>query len=209
MQVYERSLETAELTVEEGRKAILGMALAMRWAHAAGLAHGDLKPGNVLLDREGVPKICGFGLGRAVNPNGEKGITPYTAPEIENYTKSTEEMDVFSFGCIVYKITEGQAPSDSIITLDLLLLGLPFEASDNNPYKELIKACTSEDPDERPSFDSIARELCSDLSDEEYAFVQKVRKAELSSYKHDDLSSIILRYANTIEEYDLPESAHK
>ncbi|MDA0835013.1 MAG: protein kinase [Planctomycetota bacterium] len=59
------------ISPHEAIRLAYGIASGLAAAHAHSVVHGDLKPANVLVSREGIPKILDFGLSRTVTPAGE------------------------------------------------------------------------------------------------------------------------------------------
>jgi tRNA A-37 threonylcarbamoyl transferase component Bud32 len=92
------------------------VAAALREAHAVGIVHRDIKPGNILLGANGTVKITDFGISRAkddvtVTKTGMIAGTPaYLAPEVAIGGDPGPESDVFSLGSTLYAACEGQPP---------------------------------------------------------------------------------------------------
>jgi TonB family protein len=101
----------------------LGEALA--YAHRQGVVHADLKPANVFLCDSGELKLLDFGLariGRALREDEdllEGVLTPaYASCERLEHRKASPQDDIYSFGCIVYRMLVGQRPFGSLSALD-------------------------------------------------------------------------------------------
>lgn len=105
----------AQRDVAELAKQIAGVA---HHAHQRGFIHRDIKPGNLLLDAEGVPHLSDFGL---VKWDSEETITrtheglgtpAYMSPEqaLGQSKQATVRSDVYSIGAVLYELLTGQPP---------------------------------------------------------------------------------------------------
>lgn len=131
--------------------------LAMGHARAKGLvAHGDIKPENLLVDSDGDLQVTDFGM--AVVVGGSRGIvggTPaYLAPEQWQGSAATEQSDLYSFGLVLSELCFGSSPLGGLDVRsrndDRFGLAIPT----SHPLRELIGILTSEEPARRGSMRS-------------------------------------------------------
>jgi len=133
--------------------------------HRAGLVHRDVKPSNILLEREsGRVKILDFGLARAAEGDDRltqtgavTGTLNYLAPEQARGTVDAR-CDLFSLGCVLYQAVTGRKPfdgADALAVLASLALDTPPAAAEIEPttppeLSGLIGELLAKDPTQRP-----------------------------------------------------------
>jgi serine/threonine protein kinase/tetratricopeptide (TPR) repeat protein len=116
--------ESHRLSSREKLLLMVKLCDAVRHAHQRGLIHRDLKPGNILVDETGQPKILDFGVARLTEDDADPtvqtsigqivGTLEYMSPEqvlgdpLEVDTRS----DVYSLGVILYELLSGRLPYD-------------------------------------------------------------------------------------------------
>ncbi|HYK29378.1 MAG TPA: protein kinase [Streptosporangiaceae bacterium] len=135
-------------------------AAGLQAAHAAGLVHRDVKPGNLLIDGRGVVKITDFGISHAVGSAPVTGTglvvgTPgYLAPERAAGAQATTASDIYALGMVAYECLTGSPPFTGTPvevalahrdrSLPPLPMSVPAEAAD------LVALMTAKDPADRP-----------------------------------------------------------
>lgn len=115
--------ETRDLTVEARLRLFLSVCDAVTYAHANLVAHRDLKPGNILVDQEGSPKLLDFGIARLVDTvvEGSEHVTrshgvltpAYASPEQILGRRAGVAADVYSLGVVLYELLTGRLPIDT------------------------------------------------------------------------------------------------
>lgn len=87
---------------------------ALAYAHERGIVHGDLKPANVFVTRNGPVRVLDFGAAYASWQPGEThlpGATPaYASPQVLEGQRPERRDDIFSFACVAYELLHGKHP---------------------------------------------------------------------------------------------------
>ncbi|MBP2146294.1 hypothetical protein J2129_001748 [Methanofollis sp. W23] len=98
---------------------VRGIAAGLAYAHARGVVHRDLKPGNILLAADATPKIADWGLGKVLG-EGDETVAPgyslhYAAPEQlapARFGHPDERTDLYQVGVVFYVLLTGTFPYD-------------------------------------------------------------------------------------------------
>jgi serine/threonine protein kinase len=114
--------DARKLPVSERLSLFLQVCSAVQYAHQRLIIHRDIKPGNILVTAEGVPKLLDFGIAKIVNPNAAADgfeptitmfrlLTPgYASPEQIKDEAITTASDVYSLGVVLYELLTGHSP---------------------------------------------------------------------------------------------------
>lgn len=127
-------LRKEPLEPQEAAQLMISVARALHYAHQNGVVHRDMKPANVLLDPDGVPKVADFGIAKRLNDDSKLtrtgsiiGTPTYMAPEQAqgNSRHVGPAADIYSLGAILYEMLAGRPPflpEDSEIPITLRVL---------------------------------------------------------------------------------------
>ena len=147
----------------------LGLARGLAAAHRRGVVHCDIKPTNVMVTDEDVPKLVDFGLARVVQERdagggGLVGTPDYMAPEVWGGQAPSRRSDVYSLGALLFELAAGQTPFADVDTGALAAAvttrsapALATHAPATDPrLAAVIDRCLARDPGERyPSGDEL------------------------------------------------------
>jgi tetratricopeptide (TPR) repeat protein/predicted Ser/Thr protein kinase len=166
--------EKGKLPPEEAVGIIEQVCCALEAAHAVGVVHRDLKPPNVMLDREGRVLVMDFGIARSMEQAGLTqtgmmvGTPEYMSPEQAKGETVDTRSDLFAAGIIFYEMLIGKQPYQSDTAIGTLMKRLqgrtpvPSEAEPTLPQalSDITVKCLAVDPAERYQ---TAREILRDL----------------------------------------------
>ncbi len=113
--LHER-MAAGPLPLDEAQRILAQVGSALDYAHARGLVHRDIKPGNVLFAGDGTAKVADFGIVRAADGTRltRTGIlmgTPeYMAPEQASGARADYRSDLYALGVVLYHMLTGQVP---------------------------------------------------------------------------------------------------
>ncbi len=121
-----RHAQERNLDLAARLRLLIEVARAVHYAHERGVIHRDLKPGNILVDDEGRPKVLDFGIAR-LREDGAQGLTqdgqvlgtlPYMSAEqlAGDSSRIDARSDVYSLGVLAYELIGGRLPHPRLNT---------------------------------------------------------------------------------------------
>lgn len=162
---YVKAPDMLGLTLSRKMQIAASIAAALDHAHAQGIIHRDVKPGNVIITEEGRPKLMDFGIAKRENVNLTQtgtfiGTPSYACPERILDGPSTPKSDIFSFGVLVFELLSGSLPFPGT-SINTILYKIVNEApSEVHPpvmglvpegWQRVFAKVLAKDPEERHS----------------------------------------------------------
>lgn len=163
------------------------VAAALQAAHAAGVVHRDIKPGNLLVQPDGVVRVTDFGIARAVDAapltgtGMVLGTAYYLSPEQAAGGSATPASDLYVLGVVAYECLAGRRPFPGESPVGVALAHTreeppPLPETVPAPLRSLVAGCLAKDPAARPASAAALAEQAAALADD-----AAWRPAELSS----------------------------
>ena len=166
MEYVPNTLEAIEkpIPVWKAVHLIRGIADGLKYAHEQGFIHRDIKPHNILLDKDFVPKITDWGMSKVLANEVKKSSIAgfslsYAAPEQvspSEFGRTDERTDIYQLGVVFYELVTGSVPfgGESIVEVgNAILREQPIPPSEFNSdaavVEKIILKCLEKDPAKR------------------------------------------------------------
>jgi len=170
-------IERGELDIGSAVEIAIQSGDALASAHRAGIVHRDIKSDNIMVTRDGHPKVLDFGLAKLVDNTGDAddtviadgktmamtqagmvmGTIAYMSPEQARGIPADQRSDIFSFGIVLYEMATGQLPFQGKSALDTMH-AIAFEKSKPIttmreglpfPLQRVVDRCMEKEPEKR------------------------------------------------------------
>ena len=162
------------LVVRDATEIVTGVANGLAYAHEQGIIHRDIKPQNILIDSNGVPKISDWGMSRLIGSSAVPTVAgfslAYAAPEQISpgrFGETDERTDIYQLGVVFYELVTGKLlfPGDDLADVSNAIISrMPVPPSEINPLARpldpIILKCLQKNPGDR--YQSV-RALLKDL----------------------------------------------
>jgi serine/threonine protein kinase len=170
----ERLRDRGRLEPREAVAVALDIADVLASAHAAGVVHRDIKPGNILLCEDGSTRLLDFGISQAVDTAADDGTDPeltgsgmaigtlpYMAPEQLTGGTPTPAADIYALGVVLYEMLAGSRPFHGRSPSEQLALQAEPPMAPDGPAALTQVAMSALDPvpERRPDATQVGRAL--------------------------------------------------
>ncbi len=177
-----------QLSIDERLSLFRQVCSAVQYAHENLVIHRDLKPGNILIAKGGVPRLLDFGIAKLLNPEcfqtpletrtNWRPMTPeYASPEQIRGCAITTASDVYSLGVLLFELMTGHRPyhpaGQSLLEMERLVC-------ESDPEKPSVAACRKEADNPPITAESVSAQ-------------RGLRPAELQRRLRGDLDTIVMK----------------
>jgi non-specific serine/threonine protein kinase/serine/threonine-protein kinase len=176
-----------ELSIRERLKLFLQVCAAVHYAHQRLIIHRDIKPGNILVTADGIPKLLDFGIAKIVESGENDGmsdatltgfriLTPrYASPEQIKGEAMTIATDVYSLGVVLYEVLTGRSPYEFV----------------NGSTTEFAQEVCKKEP-QKPSLAVLRSPGERDRSPAERSVLREISAEKRSKQLRGDIDNIVL-----------------
>jgi len=177
---------------------------ALDYAHKRGIVHRDIKPGNMMVNKEGVVKVVDFGIARVLETSKTQtgmliGTFAYMSPEQYHGEHADERSDLWSFGVLLYELLCYQRPFVGDTPASLML---NICQHDPRPLRELAPDCP-------PELETLVARLLRKSPNERYQSMEEllvdldpIRKA----LQQESVSAMVKQSRELAEKGDIPHA---
>jgi serine/threonine protein kinase/tetratricopeptide (TPR) repeat protein len=175
-QTLRDALASGPLPVERATHLARQLAQALDRAHDAGIAHRDLKPGNIMLTGRDDLKLLDFGLAKLASATQLTqagtmiGTIDYMSPEQADARDSDHRTDIWSFGVVLYEMLSGRLPfvAETPAAVMMSIINKEPDPLPNDVPEDLarlINSCLNRNPADRPGIADVCAALSTGSAD--------------------------------------------
>lgn len=176
--------EKGSLTIDESMHRFIQLCDALQHAHAAGVLHRDLKPGNVMLSSAdgsfADARLVDFGIAKLMAKEGEEaekltmtgqlfGSPPYMSPEQCRGFSLDARTDIYSMGCVMFEALTGRVPIRGQSVLETIMMQV------SEPAPSMKEVCP--DKDFPPILETIIAKALAKDADDRYQTMRELMVA--------------------------------
>jgi serine/threonine protein kinase len=181
------------ISFETKMRMALDCCKGLNWLHCMKppFLHLDLKPANLLIDKNDNVKVADFGLSKIQGDEETAGGSPfYMAPEVLLGRSVDHKADVYSFGILLWELYTRQKPWEGMFESEDELINAVCDEEERPPIppecpkqlRSLIERCWAPNPEDRPSFQEIINQNVFDKILVEHAITDERGAAFWSKY---------------------------
>jgi serine/threonine protein kinase len=200
-------IENGSLTDERAVDLAIGICEGLSKAHQTGVVHRDIKPGNILLDADGRPKVVDFGVAsiegydRLTRTGSIVGTVNYMSPEQVRGEVTDHRTDIFSFGTVFYEMLTGKLPFPGEMHAAVMYSIVNEEPTPlhvhrddiRKPLDSVIAKALQKDPDSR--YQNF-RELIGDLQGDSATTISAgIKRKAVVVFPFERFGTVISHYA--------------
>lgn len=177
---------------------------ALDYAHKRGIVHRDIKPGNMMVNKEGTVKVVDFGIARVLETSKTQtgmliGTFAYMSPEQYHGEHADERSDLWSFGVLLYELLCYQRPFVGDTPASLML---NICQNEPRPLRELAPECP-------PELEAVVSRLLRKLPAERYQSMEEllanldpIRK----TLQQESVAAMVKQSRELAEKGDIPQA---